>query len=208
MGRHQGAVCRLCRREELKLFLKGKKCLTAKCTLEKRNFPPGEKGKMRKKQTEYGIQLREKQKLRRIYGLLEQQFSNYFKKASKKTGKTGEVLLQFLERRLDSVVYRLGFASSRTQARQYVSHKHFLVNGRSVNIPSYLIKEGDEIKLKESSRTQPFIVVSLAEKIDSSIPEWMQLDKANFTGRITKLPTRSQIDTPVREQLVVEFYSR
>ncbi len=208
MARYTDSVCRLCRREGTKLFLKGTRCLTDKCAIDRRSYPPGQHGQARPRISEYRMQLREKQKLKRIYGLMERQFRNYFIKAESKTGVTGEILLQFLERRLDNVVYRMGFASSRKQARQLVGHKHLLVNGKSVDIPSFLVKEGDEVEVKIKSRTLP-AVVSAIEVIEAiGIPAWIELDKASFKGKVKSLPTKEDISLPVNEQLVVELYSR
>ncbi|HHZ19432.1 MAG TPA: 30S ribosomal protein S4 [Firmicutes bacterium] len=208
MARYVGPVCRQCRREGEKLFLKGNRCMTDKCSIVRRSYAPGLHGQNRKKVSEYGLQLREKQKLRRIYGLLEAQFENYFALADRKKGITGENLLQILESRLDNVVYRLGFGSSRREARQLVRHGHFLVNGRKVNIPSYLLKAGDTISLKENSLGLPRIKMLLEEIADKSVPEWLELDTNSWTGRVKALPLREQIDIPVQEHLIVELYSR
>lgn len=207
MARYRESQCRLCRRENTKLFLKGSRCYTDKCAMEKRNYPPGQHGLNRGKISPYGIQLREKQKARRIYGLLEKQFRRYFFLAERKKGITGENLLKLLERRLDSVVYRCGFASSRQEGRQFIRHGHFLINGKKVNIPSYLVKVGDSIKLKESS--------SLAEKIADNIasgrgrvPAWLEVNADDKTGIIKGFPLREDIQIPVQEQLIVELYSK
>lgn len=208
MARYVGPVCRQCRREGEKLFLKGNRCMTDKCSIVRRSYAPGLHGQNRKKVSEYGLQLREKQKLRRIYGLLEAQFENYFALADRKKGITGENLLQILESRLDNVVYRLGFGSSRREARQLVRHGHFLVNGRKVNIPSYLLKAGDTISLKENSLGLPRIKMLLEEIADKSVPEWLELDTNSWTGRVKALPLREQIDIPAQEHLIVELYSR
>jgi len=208
LARYVGPVCRQCRREGEKLFLKGNRCMTDKCSIVRRSYAPGLHGQNRKKVSEYGLQLREKQKLRRIYGLLEAQFENYFALADRKKGITGENLLQILESRLDNVVYRLGFGSSRREARQLVRHGHFLVNGRKVNIPSYLLKAGDTISLKENSLGLPRIKMLLEEIADKSVPEWLELDTNSWTGRVKALPLREQIDIPVQEHLIVELYSR
>jgi small subunit ribosomal protein S4 len=212
MARYTDAVCKLCRREGEKLFLKGEKCLTAKCPLERRNYPPGEHGKKgmrRRKVSDYGKQLREKQKARRIYGVLERQFRRYFKEAQRKKGMTGAMLLILLERRLDNVVYRLGLADSRAQARQLVRHGHITVNGRKVDIPSYLVSEGDEIGVKPSSKKLAYFK-DLAERIADkpAPPEWLSIDRETMTGRVLAQPLREQIDVPINEQLIVEFYSR
>ncbi|MBI2251638.1 MAG: 30S ribosomal protein S4 [Armatimonadetes bacterium] len=207
MAKYTGARCRLCRREGMKLFLKGNRCYSVKCEIEKRNFPPGQHGQKRHKVSQYGIQLREKQKLRRTYGLVERQFKRYFILAEKKKGITGENFLQILECRLDNVVYRLGFASSRKQAGQLVSHRHFLVNGKKVNIASFLVKPGDVIKLKEKSCGNPYILQSLesAKRYNLS---WLELDSANFTGKVKALPSRDDIPIDIKEELIVEFYSK
>ncbi|HXN05610.1 MAG TPA: 30S ribosomal protein S4 [Nitrospiria bacterium] len=208
MARYTDSVCRQCRREGTKLFLKGSRCLTDKCAIDRRAYPPGQHGQARPRASEYRVQLREKQKLKRIYGLMEQQFRNYFKKAEQKTGITGEILLQFLERRLDNAVFRMGFASSRRQARQLVGHKHILVNGKSVDIPSFLVKAGDQIEVKEKSRAIP-VVLGAIEVVEAiGIPSWIELDKANFRGTVKQLPGKEDISLPVNEQLVVELYSR
>ncbi len=207
MGRYIGPVCRLCRREGVKLFLKGEKCLT-KCILDRRRHPPGQHGELRRKVTEYGKRLREKQKLRRIYNVREEQFVRYFEMAEKMAGNTGENLLQILERRLDNVVYRLGFALSRNHARQLVVHGHIAVNGRTVDIPSYLVEPGDVISVKEGMRDNPDVLRAIEVRGDWTVPAWLSRDTATFTGRVLALPTRDQIDVPVDENLVVEFYSR
>ena len=182
--------------------------MTDKCAIDRRAYPPGQHGQARPRASEYRVQLREKQKLKRIYGLMEQQFRNYFKKAEQKTGITGEILLQFLERRLDNAVFRMGFASSRRQARQLVGHKHILVNGKSVDIPSFLVKAGDQIEVKEKSRAIP-VVLGAIEVVEAiGIPSWIELDKANFRGTVKQLPGKEDISLPVNEQLVVELYSR
>jgi small subunit ribosomal protein S4 len=209
MARYKGPVCRLCRREGMKLFLKGPKCLSDKCPVEKRNFAPGQHGKDRKaKVVGYGLQLREKQKTKRIYFTLENQFRNYFEKAARKPGVTGWLLLQQLERRLDNVVYRLGFAISRRQARQLVRHGHIDVNGRRVDIPSFEVGQGDETSVREKARK--FIVVEGAREYSSHQPvvNWLEVDRDNFKGRVLALPKREDINTPVNEQLIVELYSK
>jgi len=207
MARYTGPVCRLCRREANKLFLKGDRCYE-KCTMDRRSQIPGEHGKMRRKTTEYGIQLREKQKARRIYGLLEKQFRLSFERAERMKGITGENLLALLERRLDNVVYRMGFASSRNQARQLVRHGHFLVNGRKANIPSITLRSGDAISLKEKSRDSLLIKQNLESAKHRTPPAWMEVDLEQARGTIIALPTRDQIDVPVKEHLIVEMYSR
>ncbi len=209
MARYAGAVCRLCRREGMKLFLKGERCYTEKCAIEKRNFAPGQHGKSRRaKLLGYGVQLREKQKVKRIYGVLEDQFRRYFEQAERLKGITGEVLLQLLERRLDNVAYRLGFATSRPQARQLVRHGHFAVNGRKVDLPSYLVKAGDVVTVRANSQKNVTIQHALEEVKGRGIPEWLQLTGEDFAGRVVSLPTREQINLPVQEQLIVELYSK
>lgn len=208
MARYREAVCRLCRREGVKLFLKGERCYTDKCALERRPYSPGQHGQTRMKKTEYGLLLREKQKLRRIYGILEKQFRLYFEKAERQKGVTGEKLLILLERRLDNVVYKMGFAHSRRQARQLVRHGHILINNKKVNIPSYLIEVGDVIKLKEKSQEIPFVKEALESIASRGIPSWLEVDKEKFEGRVKALPTREEIAIPVQEQLIVEFYSK
>ncbi len=207
MGRYIGPVCRLCRREGAKLFLKGERCLT-KCVLDRRRNPPGQHGGLRRKQTEYGKRLREKQKLRRIYNVREEQFIRYFEMATKMPGNTGENFLRLLERRLDNVVYRLGFALSRNHARQLVVHGHITVNGQTVDIPSYLVDVGDVIAVKEDMGDNPDIQHSIEVRGDWTVPSWLSRDTNTLTGRVLSLPTRDQIDVPVDENLVVEFYSR
>ena len=207
MARYIGPVCRLCRREDMKLFLKGERCYTDKCAIEKRNVPPGQHGRARKaKMVGYGIQLREKQKVKRTYGVLENQFRRYFEAADRQKGITGELLLQMLERRLDNVVYRLGFATSRPQARQLVRHGHFTVNGRKVDIPSYSVRQGDMVAVRQSSAQNPTIQHAMEEVKGRGIPDWLLLD--GQSGRISSLPTREQINLPVQEQLIVELYSK
>jgi small subunit ribosomal protein S4 len=208
MARYTEAVCKLCRREGEKLYLKGERCYTPKCSVGKRAYAPGQHGQARKKVSEYGIQLREKQKLRRIYGILEKQFSGYFTLADRKKGITGENLLQLLECRLDNIVYRLGLGASRKEARQLVRHGHFLVNGKKVNIPSFLTKVGDEIGVRESSLGSVKIKTNLENAGSRSIPEWLEYNANNHTAKLKSLPTREQIDTQVEEHLVVELYSR
>lgn len=209
MARYKDAVCRLCRREGMKLFLKGPKCFTEKCPIEKRNFAPGQHGKDRRpKVAGYGLQLREKQKAKRIYFTLEKQFRNYFEKAAKAKGVTGEQLLQQLERRLDNVVYRLGFGISRRQARQLVRHGHIAVNGKKVNIPSYQVSVNEEITVRENSRK--LVVIEGAQEFTSHQPavSWLEVDRENFKGRVAALPKRENINLPVNEQLIVELYSK
>ncbi|MGB2953615.1 MAG: 30S ribosomal protein S4 [Gaiellaceae bacterium] len=206
MARYRGPVCKLCRREGLKLFLKGERCLTEKCAIERRSYPPGEHGRGRIKQSEYLLQLREKQKARRYYGLLEKQFRNYYEKATRGSGVTGENLLRILESRLDNVVYRLGFASSRAQARQLVRHGHFSVNGRRVNIPSYQVRPEEIVALRAGSTAEQ--VVRDATDLTASVPAWLQADHEGLTGTMLKQPEREEIDAPVQEQLIVELYSK
>jgi small subunit ribosomal protein S4 len=209
MARYTGAVCRLCRREGMKLFLKGERCYTEKCAIEKRNFAPGQHGKTRKaKLLGYGLQLREKQKVKRIYGVLENQFRRYFEQAERQSGITGYVLLQLLERRLDNVIYRLGFATSRAQAREMVRHGHFTVNGRKVNVPSFLVRAGETVGVKATSQKNVSIQHAMEEVKGRGIPEWLQLDAEKFAARVSSLPTREQINLPVQEQLIVELYSK
>jgi len=206
VARDLGPKCRICRREGLKLFLKGERCLTEKCAIERRSYPPGEHGRGRIKQSEYLLQLREKQKARRYYGLLEKQFRAYYEKASRRSGVTGEELLRMLETRLDNVVYRLGFAASRAQARQLVRHGHFSVNGRRVNIPSYQVKPDDVITLKGGSSAEQ--IVRDATDLTAAVAPWLQADHEGLTGKVLKWPERTEIDTPVQEQLIVELYSK
>jgi small subunit ribosomal protein S4 len=209
MARYVGPVCRLCRREGMKLFLKGERCYTEKCAIEKRNLPPGQHGKLRKaKMVGYGVQLREKQKVKRIYGVLENQFRRYFEMADRTKGITGETLLQLLERRMDNVIYRLGLATSRPQARQLIRHGHFTVNGRKVDIPSYQLKAGDVIGVRGTSAQAPAIAHAMEEVKGRGIPEWLMFNAGDMTGRIQSLPTRQQINLPVQEQLIVELYSK
>lgn len=209
MARYVGAVCKLCRREEQKLFLKGSKCHSPKCPLEKKSYPPGQHGTRRRfKQSEYGIQLREKQKVRRIYGILEKQFRNYFEKADRQKGITSEILLQLLERRLDNVIYRLGFASSRAAARQLVLHRHFLVNDRAVNIPSYNLKAGDVIRVKDKSKKLEAIHESMKKIREGRLMPWLELDKAGMKGTLMSIPSRADLPLEVNESLIVELYSK
>jgi small subunit ribosomal protein S4 len=209
MARYIGPVCRLCRREGMKLFLKGERCYTEKCAIEKRNVPPGQHGRSRKaKIVGYGIQLREKQKVKRTYGVLENQFRRYFEAADRQKGITGELLLQMLERRLDNVIYRLGFATSRAQARQLVRHGHFNVNGRKVDIPSYAVRQGDVVAVRGTSGENVSIQHAMEEVKGRGIPEWLLFDSAALSGRVSQLPTREQINLPVQEQLIVELYSK
>ncbi|NOY46541.1 MAG: 30S ribosomal protein S4 [Deltaproteobacteria bacterium] len=208
MARYRGAVCRLCRRERMKLFLKGDRCYTDKCAVERRNYPPGQHGQGRQKVTEYGRQLREKQKVRRIYGVLEGQFRRYFQEADRRKGVTGENLLRLLECRLDNVVYRMGFAVSRNQARQLVRHGHFEVNGRKVNIPSFQTKPGDVVTVREKSRKIPAIQESLEALGSRGTARWVEVDPKAFQGTVKEWPEREDITLPIEEHLIVELYSK
>ncbi|MDI6765765.1 MAG: 30S ribosomal protein S4 [Bacteroidota bacterium] len=209
MGRYIEASCRLCRRERQKLFLKGTKCFTEKCPVERRAYPPGAHGQTkRRKISEYGVQLREKQKIRRMYGLQEVQFHNYFEKALSQSGRTGENLIKLLERRLDNVVYRLGFAPSRKASRQMVTHCHFMVNKKTVNIPSYLLKAGDTVQVIDKSKKLEIIHSSMKRMKDSAILPWLSLDKGTMTGTLLNVPERADIPLNANEQLVVELYSK
>lgn len=209
MARYSDAVCRLCRRENTKLFLKGDRCLSDKCAINKRNYAPGQHGQRRRtKLSEYGLQLREKQKVKRTYGLLEKQFRSYFQKAARTKGVTGSELLILLERRLDNVVYRMGFADSRSQARQLVRHGHMRVNGHKVNIPSFLIKQGDVVEPREKSRNTDIIRDSMEHLGQKQIPEWLHVDAHEMRGVVQVLPTREDITMPFQEQLIVELYSK
>lgn len=210
MARYTGPRCRLCRREGLKLFLKGERCYTDKCAFERRSYPPGQHGpqQLRVKLSDYGIRLREKQKVKRMYGISEKQMRKYYEIATNTPGQAGHNLLQLLERRLDNVVYRLGFASSRAQARQMVNHGFFTVNGKKVDIPSYLIKPGDVIELREKYRNNPHIQENLETVIRRGIPSWLELEPENFRGRVKSLPTREEITMPIKESYIIEFYSR
>lgn len=209
MARYTGSVCRMCRRENMKLFLKGDRCHTDKCAVERRNYAPGQHGQGRIKVSDYGTQLREKQRVKRTYGLLEKQFRSYFKKADQMKGVTGENLLVLLERRLDSMVYRLGFATSRNESRQLVRHGHFLVNGQKVNIPSYLVRPGDTIELREKSRQVTCINEALDGVMRRGVPSWVELDRAAFKGTVKTLPVRDEMTTPAfNERLIVELYSK
>ncbi len=208
MARYTDAVCRLCRREGQKLFLKGDRCYTDKCAITRRSYAPGMHGQGRSKVSEYGTQLREKQKAKRYYGVLETQFRNYFELASKKKGKAGENLLSLLETRLDNVVYRLGFAMSRAEARQLVIHGHFTVNGRKVNVPSFLVKPGMVIAVKEASRSLEKFKSSVEANSFRQPPKWLEYDAANMTAKVVAEPAREDIDLPIEEQLIVELYSK
>ncbi len=208
MARYKESVCRLCRREGAKLFLKGDRCYSDKCAVERRPYPPGQHGTRRVKQSDYGIQLREKQKARRIYGVMEGQFRNYFKIADRQKGVTGENLIIILERRLDNTVFRLGFAGSRADARQLVRHGHVTVNGRKVNIPSYLLKPGDVIEIREKSRTSIRVLEALVSAERKSTPTWLELEAPKFRGMFKNYPSRNEVALPVNEQLIVELYSK
>ena len=208
MARYTGPVCRICRREGMKLFLKGSKCYTKKCTFERRPTPPGQHGVRRRKVSEYGVQLREKQKVRRTYSLLERQFRRYFSAAESRPGVTGENLLRLLETRLDNVVYRMGFASSRSQARQQVSHGHFMVNGRRTNIPSYQVRVGDRIEVREASRKAEPFKLAKENLRNQQQPAWLTVDPDALAGSVADLPRRDQMPQELNEQLVVEYYSR
>lgn len=209
MAVYHDARCRLCRRSGMKLFLKGSRCFTDKCAIERRGYAPGEHGKSRRvKETNYGQQLREKQKTRQIYGLLERQFRHYFSKASEAKGVTGEVLLQMLERRLDNVLYRANFALSRSQSRQVVRHGHVTVNGQAVDIPSFLVKPGDTIAIREKSRKLAIILTTIEARKGQSAPEWLDVDTDKLSAKVLSIPTRDSIPIPINEQLIVELYSK
>ena len=208
MARYREAVCRLCRREGMELYLKGDRCFTDKCAIKRRGYPPGQHGQRRPKHSDYGVQLREKQKARRIYGLLEKQFHNYFEKADRMKGKTGDNLLILLERRLDNVVFKLGFAVTRRESRQLVRHGHFLVAGRRVNIPSYLVRSGDVVEIRERSRKILSVNEALDAVVRKGIPVWLELERENFRGSVKALPSRADITEPIQEQLIVELYSK
>jgi len=208
LARNTDSVCRLCRRENLKLFLKGERCYTDKCAIERRNYPPGEHGQGRPKFSEYSLQLREKQKLKRMYGLLERQFRHTFAEAARTKGITGETLLVLLERRLDNVVYRLGFASSRAEARLLVRHGHISVNGRRVNIPSFTVRAGDVVSVRESSRQIGRVLSAMEGAQRRGVPDWADVDRDACSGRIKILPSRSDITMPINEKLIVELYSK
>lgn len=208
MARYTESVCRLCRRENLKLFLKGERCYTDKCAIERRNYPPGQHGQKRPKFSEYSIQLREKQKVKRMYGLLENQFRRTFARASRERGITGEALLVLLERRLDNMIYRFGFASSRAEGRLLVRQGHIMVNGRRVNIPSYLVRVGDEVSVKEQSRQMARVLTAMEGAQRRGVPEWAELNRDAFSGRVRLMPARSDITMPINEKLIVELYSK
>jgi small subunit ribosomal protein S4 len=209
VARYSEAACRLCRRENLKLFLKGDRCYTDKCAFERRSYAPGQHGQRRGgKISDYGIQLREKQKVKRIYGVLEKQFRRYYSRADRQKGITGTNLLVLLERRLDNIVYRMGFASSRNQARQLVRHNHFTVNGRKVNIPSYQVKIGDAIEVREKSRKTPFILEAMETVVRREMPSWLEVEGSNYRGIVKEFPNREELTMPINEQLIVELYSK
>ncbi len=208
MAKYIGAKCKLCRREGLKLFLKGERCYTGKCAVDKRPYAPGQHGQKRKKLSEYGVQLREKQKAKRFYGVLEAQFRNYFEKAERQKGITGENLLRLLELRLDNVIYRLGYANSRTEARQIVRHNHIVVNGQKVNIPSYQVSEGDVVEVKENSKSMDRFKTLASSAENAIIPTWLERDVASLKGKINQAPSRAQINVPIEETLIVELYSK
>ena len=208
MARYSDAVCRLCRRESMKLFLKGDRCFSPKCSIDRRTYPPGQHGQGRARFSDFGVQLREKQKVKRMYGLLEKQFARTMKRAARMKGRAGENLLILLERRLDNVVYRMGFATSRAEARQLVKHGHFLVNGRKATIPSITIRAGAEVSVREKSRKVTRIAGALDALESRSIPQWLEVDKDDFKGSVKALPEREDITMPIQEQLIVELYSR
>lgn len=206
MARYTGPSCRICRREGVKLFLKGDRCYTGKCSVSRREYAPGQHGQRRSKLSEYGLQLREKQKARKFYGILESQFRKYFDMAVRKKGVTGENLLQILETRFDNVVYRLGYANSRSEARQLLRHGHFKINGKKVDIPSLLVKPGDVIEVKEKSKEIP-VIKEVAES-SRIVPKWLEINKETLVGKVVELPTRDEVDLPVKEQYIVELYSK
>ena len=208
MARYTGPVCKLCRREGAKLFLKGERCYKEKCAIDKKNYAPGQHGKVKRKLSDYGIQLREKQKVKRIYGVLETQFRGYFRKAVKMEGITGANLLVTLERRLDNVVYRSGLTMSRPQARQFVTHGHITVNGKKVDIPSYLVKEGDVVGLRETSKIKDIVKLSLETAEGRGLPQWISLEKADIQAKVLKMPVREDIFGDIKEHLIVELYSK
>lgn len=209
MARYRGASCRQCRREKLKLFLKGERCYTDKCAFERRSYAPGQHGQARmRKESDYAIQLREKQKVRRIYGILEDQFRRYFSMADRQKGITGDNLLKFLERRLDNTIYRLGFASSRRQARQLIRHNHIQVNGKRVNIPSYLVTVGEEISIRDKTQKCSAINEAIESVARRGVPSWLSADHTNFKGAVKAMPVREELTLPINEQLIVELYSK
>ena len=208
MARYRDSVCRLCRRENMKMFLKGDRCYSDKCAIDRRNYPPGQHGQGRSKHSEYSVQLREKQKVKWMYGLLENQFRGTFKHAERMKGITGTNLLVLLERRLDNAVYRLGFSNSRNQARQLVRHQHFLVNGRKTDIPSFQIRVGDTVTVREKSRGIASILESMEAVARRGVPQWLELDRAAFAGTVKSFPEREELTSPIQEQLIVELYSK
>jgi small subunit ribosomal protein S4 len=208
VARYREASCRICRREGEKLFLKGDRCYSEKCAVERRKYPPGQHGQGYRKLSDYGVQLREKQKVRKIYGLLERQFRRYFYEAERRKGITGEILLQLVESRLDNIVYRMGFAPNRRRARQLISHGHIVVTGKEINLPSYQVKEGDSVGVKDSSRDMPEIIDSLSKVEYRGIPAWVEVDSVNYTGKVLRIPARDEIQLPIQEQLIVELYSK
>jgi small subunit ribosomal protein S4 len=208
LARYVDSVCRLCRRENLKMFLKGDRCYSDKCAFDRRGYPPGVHGQRRRKISDYGIQLREKQKVKRMYGLLEDQFRGLFSRADRRRGVTGTNLLTFLERRLDNVAYRLGFANSRAQARQWVRHDHFTIGGKKLNIPSYMVKVGDVVEVREKSRKIPGISDAMDAVVRRGVPAWLELEKEQFKGTVKAYPTRDELTLPIQEQLIVELYSK
>lgn len=208
MARYTGPVCRLCRREDLKLFLKGERCYTDKCAFERRAYAPGQHGQGRRKRSDYGDQLREKQKVKRMYGVAEGQFRRYYQMASRMKGVTGQNLLQLLERRMDNLIYRMGFAATRSEARQMVLHRHFSVNGHTCNIPSRILRRGDVVEVKEKSRQVGKISESLAAVDRRGLPTWIELNKETFKGVLKDMPVREEMTMPIREQLIVELYSK
>jgi small subunit ribosomal protein S4 len=209
MARYIGPVCKLCRREGMKLYLKGDRCYSEKCSFTRRPYPPGQHGQGRIKMSEYGLRLREKQKVRRIYGVLERQFRRYFGTANRKKGRTGEEMISLLERRLDSVVHRMGFGATRAAARQLIKHNHVLVNGKRLNIPSFIVETGDKIEIREPSRKIPDLLASIASADKRPVVTWIEPDRANFAGTVKGLPVREELNEPaIREQYVVEYYSR
>jgi len=208
VARYTEPLCRICRREGEKLFLKGERCYTEKCAVERRKYPPGQHGQSRGKLSDYGVQLREKQKTRKSYGLVERQFRKYFREAERQKGTTGEVLLQLLERRLDNVVFRMGFAINRREARQLITHGHFNVNGKTVSIPSYFVKGGDIIEVKETSRDIPSISDNMSRLEHRGLPGWVEVDGSNFKGKVLHIPSMEEMQLPIREQLIIELYSK
>lgn len=208
MSRYTGPVCRICRREGMKLFLKGERCYTDKCAVVQREYPPGQHGQGRIRTTEYRVHLREKQKVRSTYGVTEAQFKKYYEMAKTRKGVTGELLLQFLERRLDNIVYRLGFAPSRNAAKQFITHGHVMVNGRKVNVPSYLVSVGDTVEIKEKSRKADILTASLENQAQRGWPDWLEVDKDAIRGKVKLLPERKDMPATIQETLIIEYYSK